>query len=104
MNYFLRILFSIFFVILLVNILPMMFNFLDIKFSSYSLYMFWIIALVILSIFLPLIYIYAIKLYKFNINFYIHYSIITLLFLIPLFIFIELYNNPVEKTKTEKNC
>lgn len=31
----------------------MMFNFLDIKFSSYSLYMFWIIALVILSIFLP---------------------------------------------------
>ena len=53
MNYFLRILFSIFFVILLVNILPKMFNFLDIKFSSYSLYMFWIIALVILSIFLP---------------------------------------------------
>jgi|AACY02.14.fsa_nt_gi hypothetical protein len=53
MNYLLRILFSIFFLILLVNILPMMFNFLDIKFSSYSLYMFWIIALVILSIFLP---------------------------------------------------
>jgi hypothetical protein len=53
MNYFLRILFSIFFVILLVNILPILFNFLDIKFSSYGLYMFWIIALVILSIFLP---------------------------------------------------
>ena len=53
MNYFLRILASIFFVILLVNILPMMFNFLNIKFSSYSLYMFWIIGIIILSIFLP---------------------------------------------------
>ena len=31
----------------------MLFNFLDIKFSTYSLYMFWIIALVILSIILP---------------------------------------------------
>ncbi len=59
---------------------------------------------IILSIFLPLIYIYAIKLYKFNINFYVHYSIITLLFLIPLFIFIQIYYTPVEKTKTKKNC
>lgn len=48
-----RILFSTFSIILLINILPILFNFLDIKFSTYGIYMFWIIALVILSIFLP---------------------------------------------------
>jgi hypothetical protein len=53
MKYFLRILFSIFFIIFFVNILSLIFNFLGVKFSSYSIYMFWIIALIILSIFLP---------------------------------------------------
>jgi hypothetical protein len=48
-----RILFSTFFIILLIYLLPILFNFLDIKFSTYGIYMFWIIALVILSIFLP---------------------------------------------------
>lgn len=53
MNYFMRILFSIFFIIFLVNVLTLIFNFLGIKFSSYSIYLFWIIALIILSAILP---------------------------------------------------
>lgn len=53
MNYFLKIVSIFFGIIFIVNIFPLIFNFLNIKFSSYSIYMYWVIALMIMFIILP---------------------------------------------------
>lgn len=53
MNYFIKIVGIFFAIIFIVNIFPLIFNFLNIKFSSYSIYMYWIIALMIMFAILP---------------------------------------------------
>lgn len=53
MNLFNKIMYGSFSILFMIIVIPLIFNFLNISFASYSIYLAWFIVLIILFLFLP---------------------------------------------------